>query len=73
MIRCPPKYKLEYKRRKCHHALQRHTTIGGFDQSKETMSSFLDQTSPSPVPVLSPTLAVLLNRTDAPMNPTRSC
>lgn len=73
MICCPPKYKLEYKRRKCHHALQRYAMIEVFDQCKEPVSSFLDHTSPSPSPVLPPTLAVLLNGTDAPMNPTRSC
>lgn len=66
MISCPPENNLKWKRRKSHHALQRYTMIEVSDQCKEPMSSFWITLSPSPIPALPPTLAVLLNRTDAP-------
>lgn len=74
MISCSPKCKLKYKRRKSHRALQRYAMVDGFDQAVSFDSLAAPWITPSPcsIPITPPALAALLNKTDAPVNPTRS-
>lgn len=74
MISCSPKCKLKYKRRKSHRALQRYAMVDVFDQAVSFDSLAAPWITPSPcsIPITPPALAALLNKTDAPVNPTRS-
>lgn len=75
IIRWSPKCKLKYKRRKSHRGTQWWKFLINIRKQQAVLFDSLAASwitpSPSAIPIPSPAFAELLNKTDAPINPTR--